>query len=183
MSKHYRHENRLIEDFPYASKNSPIDYSGIIDNKQLLPDEAIFINVERRMIHPKKYPTEGQYMSELDAKRKLVALKVPQVVPPITIEELRGLTKPTEAEAQLRELDEMAGYQSTPAKFVAVVEADTSFDVSINDEWGFNSDIERDTVVTVGTTALFNVATYSMQANVLQNRLDELASGRLPKEQ
>ncbi|HMT18766.1 MAG TPA: hypothetical protein PKD20_01870 [Candidatus Saccharibacteria bacterium] len=182
MSKYYDPENETFKAFPPESYTLQIGQN-VVDNKRILPEEAIFIDVKSKMINPKEYLTEGKYMSELAAKRGLVALRVPQVMPPISTEELRGLTRLTEAETQLRELDEIAGYRPAPAKFVAVVEADASFDVAINDEWGLNNDAGRDTVVNIGTTALFNVATYSMQANVLQNRIDELASGRPPVEQ
>ena len=183
MSKYYGPENETFKAFPPESYSLQIGHKNVVDNKRILPEEAIFIDVKSKMINPTKYRTEGQYMSEFAAKRRLVALRVPQVMPPISTEELRGLTKPTEAETQLRELDEIAGYRPAPAKFVAVVEADASFDVAIHDEWGLNSDTGRDTWVNVGATALFNVAAYSMQANVLQNRLDEIASGRPPVEQ
>ena len=166
----------------------PKHYTSRLENRELLPRDATFIDVKKRMRHPDKYSGIEYYSTfEFDKKRTIVALPVPRTEPPITTDELRNLARPTEAEKLLQDLDAYVERQrvSRPddAKFIAVVEADASFDVSIHDEWGLNSDTGRDTVVGVGRTALFNVAEFSNQANVLQSRLDALASGRLPGEQ
>lgn len=125
---------------------------------------------------------------DLDNKRQMIALAVPNVLPPITKDDLRKLLVRTEEERKTDELLRTKGVrqitQPEPAKFVALVDADAEFDASRHDLWDIpETDALIKVTISAGKTALFDVAQYSNQATVLQTKLDELASGRLPDEQ